>query len=313
MRFFVRSKRTRICLVLGMFTIPIHLAQAQAELSEGDVYDQAELLHQEVERIRQQLGVLPPRSRTFRLENAQPRHVYFQTQVAFRRSNLLAHQQTGVSTVAAPVAPEGDPSLAQVHSIIQATRAQLDVVKEVLEIDPAISETKRGRGKNVSGALMEVIRSNEILGEVTEFSADWSDIWDRLNLIMAYIGGLLPEGSRYPELAEYVPRKMPGDVALRLFATRAAFAPVAESVGVAELKVTVIRSPEGGTSSTSVHDVSMTLINDIAEVTLRLGAEDVDPPGYVRPSRVLPSHVFQLAGALLEQAKAVGDAHKANR
>jgi hypothetical protein len=312
MRFLV-SKRARIFIIVGLVMIPWRTVYADTEITEAQIYSQAELLNREVERIRHYLGVLPPRSRTFRLANAQLRHVYFQTQVAFRRSNLLAHQQTGISTLAAPVAPEGDPSIAEVHAIIVATRGQLDIVEEVLEIPGLLTETKKGRSRGVSAALMQIIRTNELLSQVTEFNAKWSDIWDRLNLIVTYVGGLLPEESRYPDLEEYVPGKMPADVVQRLFATRAAFAPVSESVGVAELQVTVIKAPEGGTSSGSVHDVSMTLVNDFAEVTLRLDAEDVDPPSYNRPSRVLPSHAFQLAGVLLKQAEAIGAAHKAKR
>ena len=43
------------------------------------------------------------------------------------------------------------------------------------------------------------------------------------------------------------------------------------------------------------------VLSDLAELTYEMGAEDVSIPDYPHPSRVFPSHVFQLVGVLVAQ------------
>lgn len=286
---------------------------AETEVTEEQVYAQAELLLREVERIRLYMGVRPPRSRTFTMENAQPRHVYFQTQIAFRRCNLLAQQLISISRVGAPVAPEGDPSLAEVYAILEATRGKLDIVEETLEATRPLPDAPKTRTRDVSGAMMRMVEANLLLNQITDFTADWSDIWDHLLLIITYIGGALPEESRYPALEDHLHGKTIADVANQLLQVRAAIAPASEAVGISEVRTTITKPAEGGPSAEGIFDLTTSLINEFAEITDRLGAEDVDPPNYERPTRVFPSHAFQLASVLREQAEALGEMYKGGR
>ena len=280
-------------------------AHAADEITEEQVYTQTELLTLELERIRSYMGVQSPPSRTFRMSGAQPRHVFFQTQIAFRRCNLLAQQLTGISRVSAPVAPEGDPSLADVSAILGATRNQLDIIEETLEATAPLPDAPRIRNRDISGAMVRIVEANLLLHELTGFKADWADIWDQLIQIMTYVGGALPEESRYPALEAYTPQKSIADVAALLLSIRRAAAPASESVGITEVRTIITNPAEGGSSAEGLSDLTTTYLYDLAEVTHRLGAQDVDPPTYERPVRVFPSHVFQLAKALLIQVEAM--------
>ncbi len=281
-----------------------------AQVSAAQVYERAELLARELERIRFYMGVVPPRERRFTMQGAQPRHVFFQTQIAFRRCNLLAQQLTGISRTAAPVAPEDDPTVAEVYSIIEAARQQLDTVEEVLDATRPLPELPRIRARDMSGAMVRLVEANLLLHELTDYKADWSDIWDNLLLIITYVGGALPEERRYPALEPHIPGKSVADVAGHLLAIRNAAAPASEAVGITEVRTTITKPAEGGSSAEGLADLVTTYVNDFADITYRLGAEDVEPPDYVRPSRVFPSHAYQLAGALREQAQLLGEIYE---
>ncbi|MGI9328024.1 MAG: hypothetical protein ACR2PZ_22580 [Pseudomonadales bacterium] len=305
------KKRVVLLMIIGLATqIGVwQPAYAESEVSEAQVYSEAELLYREIERVRLYAGVRAPRSREFRMENAQPRHVYFQTQIAFRRCNLLAQQMTGISRAAAPVAPEGDPSLTDTLAIIKAARGQLDVVEQTLEATAPLPEAPKIRKRDISSAMVRVVEANLLLHELTGYVAEWSDIWDRLFQIMTYVGGALPAENRYPALEEHVPGKSIADIAAHMLAIRAAAAPAFEAVGVSEVRTKIIKPAEGGSSAEGIADLAATFINDFAEVTYRLGAEEVDPPSYQRPNRVFASHVYQLATALRKQAELLGEMH----
>lgn len=305
--------KTTTLTLLGIFTIFVLTAEdthAQGEITQAQILDEAELYTQEIERIRLYLGIRPPRSRKFVMENAQPRHVYFQTQIAFRKSNQLAQQLTGVSRVAAPIAPEGDPSIAELSAIINAARAQLDVIEEALETTRPLPDLPKIRVPGMSGAMMRMVESNLILDELTGYRADWADIWDRLFQIITYLGGALPEENRYPPLEDHVPSKTVGDVAAHLLAIREAVAPASKSVGMTQVRTTITKPAEGGSSAEGISDLTATFVNEFAEMTFRLEAEDVDPPAYQRPSRVFPSHAYQLAQALRKQAEVLGEMYE---
>ncbi|NND66336.1 MAG: hypothetical protein HKN19_02000, partial [Halioglobus sp.] len=76
------------------------------DVTSAQVYQEARLLHAEVERIREHLGVRAPRARSYKLEDAVPRQNFYQAQTLFRKSNQLAQEIAGVSRQHAAAAPE---------------------------------------------------------------------------------------------------------------------------------------------------------------------------------------------------------------
>ncbi len=281
-------------------------AWAENAATAADAYAEAELLLRELERIRQYMGVRAPRDSESRMRGAEPRQVFYQVQGVFRKSNLLAQQLTGVSRSSAPVAPETTVGIGDLIEILKATRLQLDIVEEVLDITLPLAEPRKIKKPDVSATMLVVIEADFLLNRLTGFRAAWSDIYDRVIQIMTYVGGALSEDVRYPALEAHEPVKMPQDVGVELFAARAAASPASIAAGVSVIEATIVRPEEGGLSAEGVSYLSTTLLHDFAEITLRLRADDVDPPEYPRPARVFPSHVYQLAVALRKQAELLG-------
>ncbi len=279
---------------------------AEDAATPASVFAEAELLLRELERIRQHMGVRPPRSSESRMTGAEPRQVFYQAQGIFRKANLLANQLTGVSRSSAPVAPETVVGVGDLISVLSATRLQLDIVEQTLDITEPLSKPRRLRNPDISATMLLVIEADFLLNRLTGFRAKWSDVYDRVIQIMTYVGGALPEDERYPALEPHVSGKMPQEVGVELFAARAAAAPASRVAGVSVIEVNIVKPEEGGLSAEGVSYLSTTLLHDFAEITFRLRAEDVDPPDYPRPARVLPSHVYQLAVALRKQAELLG-------
>lgn len=282
------------------------VTQAAETASAAVAYAEAELLLRELERIRQYMGVRPPRSSESRMKGAEARQVFYAAQNIYRKCSLLANQLTGVSRISPPIAPETGVSAADLVGILKLAREQVDVVESALEVTLPLPPARKVRKPDMSDAMLVVIDSDFLLNRLTGYQAAWPDIYDHLLQIITYLGGALPAEQRYPRLDPHVPAKMPQDIGLELFAARAASRAASREAGVAVIDATIVRAEEGGLSAEGVAYLTTTLRHDFAEITIRLGADDVDSPEYKRPARVLPSHVYQLAVALRKQAELLG-------
>ena len=94
---------------------------------------------------------------------------------------------------------------------------------------------------------------------------------------------------------------MPEDVYQRLLAQLEGARPIAESVDLTFVRIESRKRPPNGASTGTVYDLTTTLLYDLGELTLRLDGEDIAAPGYPRPVRIFPAHVYQLAAVLGEQ------------
>ena len=135
----------------------------------------------------------------------------------------------------------------------------------------------------------------------------WTSIYDRVLLAITYVGGALPEESRFPALPAFEPGKFPQDVFGRLQqCMELSRAPAAEH-GVAVLRLESIRASEVGPTVIEAMDMATLVLSDLAELTYEMEAEDVPMPEYPHPSRVFPSHVFQLVGVLQAQLEMLAE------
>ena len=273
-----------------------------AETTTAHVYQAVGELRMELEQIRQVMGKRAPRSREFKLEEAEPRQVFFQAQTLFRKCNQLAQEVAGVSRVQPGYAPEDRAIVPEdVLQLVQASRSQLQHVRTTLGIEGKVDPPRLDRRKKSSDVMHDIIEAGYVLNRLTSTSHDWSQIYDRVYQAVAYLGGALPEATRYPELEPFECCKMPQDVYARMALTMEAARPIADSVDLSLIRITAVKQAEGGASTETVYDLTTTLISDFGELTLRLNGEDISGPEYIRPTRILPSHVFQLAGVLETQ------------
>ncbi len=294
---------------LLLFLAPLCAVAEEAEASEVTperVFQEVEVLRAELEVIRQVLGIRPPRQRTFRLQGADERQVFFQAQTLFRKCNSLAREIAAISRQAPAHAPDHAITPSDVLSLLADARKQLGYVREALDIDSPQATPKLERRRTFSDAMHGIIEAGYTANAILSEQPDWPAIYDRTLQMMTYIGGLAGESPAYPALPEHACCKSPEDAYQTLVGAMEASRPLAESAGVNIVRIEPIKRAEGGASPSTVFDLTTTMLSDIAEFTLRLEGADSRPPNYERPARILPSHVYQLALALRTQIDTAG-------
>ncbi|MDE0064406.1 MAG: hypothetical protein OXP09_18250 [Gammaproteobacteria bacterium] len=299
-RFAVMTKSLfsfLLCLAVTCFS-----ANARtAEIDTAQLFTSVAELRAEIEQIRVVMGEPLPPSREVRIHDAVPRHVFYQAQTLFRKSNQFAQQMAGVSRQPPRLAPEGDIGSADVLGVLDDTRVQIGLVKTALGIDAPVAEAKLDRRARPSDVLYDIIEAGRVINFISGRTVDWTTVYDRVLLAITYVGGALPEADRFPPLSPFEPGKFPQDIIGRLQQCMELSREPAAEHGVAVLRVESIRRTEVGPTVIEVLDMATIVLSDLAELTYEMGAEDVPTPDYPRPNRVFPSHVFQLVGVLVAQ------------
>ena len=272
-----------------------------AEFDADELFRSTTELRSEVEQIRQVIGEPLPPTREYRIHNAVPRHVFYQAQTLFRKSNQFARQMAGVSRQSPKPAPEGAIRGKDVLAVLDDARGQLGLVKAALGIEAAVPEAPAQRRKQPSDVLHDIIEAGREINFISGRSVAWTTIYDRILLAITYVGGALPEATRFPPLPAHRTGKFPADVFNRLVECMEISRAPASQHDIAIVRLESIRTTETGPTAIEVGDVATILVSDLAELTLQMEAADVAAPEYPHPSRVFPSHAFQLAGVLKAQ------------
>ena len=258
-------------------------------------------LRSEIELIRTVMGEPLPPSREFRIHDAVPRHVFYQAQALFRKSNQFAQQIAGVSRQSPRPAPEGDIAAEDVLLVLNDTRAQLALIKSALGVEASAPEAKLERRKRSSDVLHDIINAGRDINFISGRPVSWATIYDRVLLAVTYVGGALPEETRFPPLPPFESGKFPQDVFNRAMQCMELSRVPAAQHDVAVLRLESIRQTEIGATVLEVLDTVTIVLSDLAELTLQMDAEDVAIPDYPHPNRVFPSHAYQLLGVLQAQ------------
>ena len=273
------------------------------EIDTAQLFKSVTELRAEIEQIRVVMGEPLPPSREVRLHDAVLRHVFYQAQTLFRKSNQFAQQMAGALRQPPRLASEGDIVFEDVLGVLNDTRKQLSLVKSALGITEPVEEAKLDRRARPSDVLYDLIEAGRVINFISGRTVAWSTVYDRVLLAITYVGGALPEPTRFPPVSPFEPGKFPQDVFGRLQKCMELSREPAAKHGVAVLRIEPIRRTEVGPTVIEVLDIATIVLSDLAELTYEMEAEDVPVPDYPRPhpNRVFPSHVYQLVGVLVAQ------------
>ena len=294
------SKRLLSCLFCFAAIFMSHNVRS-AEINVGELFKSVTELRAEVEQIRTVMGEPLPPSREYRIHDAVPRHVFYQAQTLFRKSNQFAQQIAGVSRQPPRSAPEGGIGFGDVLQVLNESREQIGLVKAALGITEPVAEAKPEPRKRPSDVLYELIEAGRVINFISGRSVTWTAIYDRVLLAITYVGGALPAESRFPPLPPFESGKFPEDVFGRIQQCMELSRAPAAAHGIEILRIESIRRTEVGPTAIEVMDMATIVLSDLAELTYAMQAEDVPMPDYPHPSRVFPSHVHQLVGVLQAQ------------
>ena len=295
----MRKRLFSFLLSVAAVGLAVHARAAETDAVE--LFKALTELRSEIEQIRTVMGEPLPPTREFHIHDAVPRHVFYQAQTLFRKSNLFAQEIAGVSRQSQRPAPDGDIGDEDVLMVLNDTREQLALVKSALGIDAPAPEAKPDRRKRSSDLLHDIIEAGRDINFISGRPVPWSTIYDRVLLAVTYVGGALPEKTRFPPLPPFESGKFPQDVFNRTMQCMELSRIPAAQHNVAVLRLDSIRQTEIGATVLEVLDTVTIVLSDLAELTLQMEAEDVAIPDYPHPNRVFPSHVYQLLGVLQAQ------------
>ncbi len=277
------------------------------KIEPPDCYARAMLIAGEIELIRQEMGRPQDRRPAPVVKGAAPREVYFQALAMFRKADRLCYEITGDQLASIPHAPPisaiepGD-----VLGVLDAALREISETKTRLGVTENAKEPKRDAAKTPSDVFGAVLGATRQLNLLLERPFAPGDVFQQVSLAVAYTGRLLaafPGAPTRPELPAYKRRQRPVDCFDRLASCVTKLQKIVAKSGLGMLQ----QPPErpGGENDVVPGDVYDLASLALAEVAfLHAHQSDANPPYPFEansPGRKLPSHVFQLAGALESQ------------
>ena len=273
------------------------------EILPADVLARVQLLRDELELIRFEMGKPENQQSEISVTNAAPREVFFQGITLFRKTNRLSFELTRTGGEE----PENPPVaiLRPYHVWIVVDRAlkRVLIVKRRLGIRDKCEEKAQLESTTPTQVFRSVVQANRQLNLLLEKRFTPSDVFQQVTLAMNYGASLLarfPGATRIPKEPAFVRGKRPDDVFERLIECYELVRNIAQRSGVKMLEFKIDKATIKGKTPSDVNDVASLIVSELAYLHTLL--DNAEAPARVYyPGRKLPSHVFQRAGMLKAQ------------
>ena len=320
-----------IALIVAMgFLLPTFEAAAETlpPISENplsvtgiisaDVLARTELLRQELELIRFEMGK-PKDSWTGGLAtNAHPHEVYFQALTLFLKANRLSLEMTGSTGVQPEIMAASAIRPFHVWTMVNAAYDRILAVKRELGITISIAEQPRDAATTPTDSGRAVVQANRQLNLLLERPFSPSDVYHQVTMATHYTAELLDQFrgvTRIPDAPALERGKQPADVFLRLvdcYERLEGIARISQSPMLhieREAAHQAANRPDFHPSD--VYDMATLLVSDLAFFHSLL-KEPKPAKAAHYPGRKFPSHVYQQAGVLYDQLVALEEKVKKN-
>lgn len=266
-------------------------------------YARMELIHAELDLVRQEMGRAADRRTGPTIANAAPREVYFEALALFRKADRLCFERTGEQAILPhpPMPAEIQP--ADVLAVLDVVRDRVRSVKERIGATETASEPAPIDGKTPSDVLLSVMRASRQLNVLVDQSFSPNDVYQQVSLALGYATRLAARaGGASPRLPAVERRMRPADCYRRLAGCLTTLHDAMAAADLASLDFTPAAYGDDEVLPSDVYDLASLVISELAYLHSLL-------PGLAPPTAAdvyefghkLPSHVYQLAGALEAQ------------
>jgi hypothetical protein len=250
--------------------------------------------------IREELGRSEDGRPVPEVSNAEPREVYFEALVAWRKTGRLAGElgAEGRPTPAAPKLRDVKPG--HVYQLLESVHAQIEAIKRRLDITEKAAEPQPETGRQPSDVLVALVRVNRDLSRSLERPFTPADVYRTVALASAYVDRI---GGK-PKPVAFVRRRQPAHCYEKL---EACLARAAALVGKKGGGVLAARGTPPDVVPGDVYDLANLVLGEVAY--LHALSDNAAPLHAFEPGPVghrLPSHVYQLASTLEAQLAALG-------
>lgn len=287
---------TTICVLFATATA---LAE---EIRPPHVYQAVTQTAQDIELIREVMGRPKLDAPPWLIDHAEPRHVYYQVRTMFRKVARLVEQTTGDEITLPPLAESVELEPRHVLEIVHAAQAGIAQIRGELGISYLAELPQLENDRLPRDVLREVVQANRQLNLMLNRPTLPQDVYGQLELAATYVAGALTIDESNPIYGSMPPfdtGKMPSDVYRRVLECLSIAQEIGQQHGIEVLQVNLRRElRRRDIAPSDVYDIATTLLAEVAYLTLRLDAFDVDLPPIERPKHIFPSHVYQMATML---------------
>ena len=270
----------------------------------ADVLARAELVRDELEPIRFEMGKPTGDLRGVLVTNAAPHEVFFQALTLLKKANVLVLEQSG--HLGAESKFDAPPDIRPFHvwRVVNAAYKRILILKHDLGITHSVKERLQDDSVTPTDVFRTITLANREASALLDRQFLPSEVLQQVTLAINHAGSLLarfPGAVRLPDPPAFQRGKRPFDVYVRLIECYQKLGAIAERSNLKMLSLDISSLSLGEIRPSDVYDMATLLVSDLAY--LRAQAKIVDRPS--QPSqqddRKFPSHVYQQSGVLLLQ------------
>ena len=248
------------------------------------------------------------------IATAAPRHVFYQAQVLFRKTNQLSEEIADRRPLpleevnaqwrrASPrPVPEGrEISTADVLALVTDIRDRLRAMLLLLRVNISITDSLEiDRSKQTEDVLMEMMKVSSQINSMIHGEFRMRDVYEQVLVAINYAGDL---GAGYPSSANSAGSEKARDVYQRLVGCLPLLRNVGTALDVQTLDLRVRGTVPESLEPADAYDLTTALISDLAHMVQQVDAEPTALPlgEYRRPRFVQAEDVFELVGVLERQ------------
>jgi hypothetical protein len=271
------------------------------DVRPADCHARAQRLLVEVALIRDEMGRSEDARPVPEITDARPRDVYFEALASWTKADRLG-SEIGVRSARFEHAPPALKDLRPGHviQVIDAVLAQVDAIKQRLQITERVPEPAVDASRKPSDVLATLIRVNRELSRALERPFTPGDVYRTVALAASYAARL----GGHVEPAPFERRRKPTHCYERLAACHAALAKAIAKRGETAM---ASRGTPADVVPGDVYDLASLVLGEISFLhSITPNAAPVHPFEPVVSGHRLPSHVDQLARTLEAQLATIG-------
>lgn len=301
-----------IIALLGMLQLLV-AEPASAQTTPGDVYARMQIVHRELDELRQYMGrPLDPRPE-IDVRDAAPHEVYYQALVMQENANNLAFEHLR-NRESPPDAVESNITPADVLDLVESTLDRLYAIKRNYGLDVVDAVVEIDSTKTPTDVFRSVVQANRQINLLFERPVEPRDVFKQVTKAIAYTSRLLeqyPQSNTMPQEPKFLPNKEPADVYRRLLNCMDILHAIAKNLDVQMLRIEASDQEIAATQPSDALHLASLVVAELAYLhSLVPDAEDPHPSFYV--PRKFPSDVYQRAGVLELQLRELSNLVKRN-
>ena len=290
----------KIFLSVITYLIVFNLTMADdSAIIPADVLSRAKLVQKELDLIRFEMGKPLQKQKELTVKDADPREVYFQALILYKKINHLLDEQVENKGVEIDYVTTVKIRSSHVYSVVNKALKKIYKIKKKLKIRESHTAEKMPETSTSSDVFKTIFQVNRQLNLVLNQQASESDSYMQIDKSIYIINDILKTIKKeevFIEKPRFIRGKTPKDVYKELVDSYLLLQKVFKNSKLKILELDVNKISIIDQSPGDVFDLSTLILAEVTYLQNKLGSKTTKPMNY--PGRVLPSHVFQRVGSL---------------